>query len=244
MWSKALTNSLHPFRNRQRDKPAAAFDSLERVPEDILADGIQYNINILHHICQRLLRIVDDGISSQITHKLHIAGRMRRNDSRTPPFGELDRILTDAPRSPGNENGLPRLQMGGIKQRLPGYQPGHRYTGSFLMRQSVWFEREIRYGRGDILTIGLCFARKTWHPIHFITNRELRHAFAQRDDRACNVPAQDIREVPGCNAGYGEFAARAIHLGNARSSHSPQHFPSPRFSALNGPLHHNFHTTK
>src|SRR2546426_8608213 len=101
-----LAKLFHPFVTRQRNYQATAFDHLERMLEHILTKRIQHDIDLLHHIFKRLLRVIDDDISSQMAHKLHIACRGGGNDLRTLPFSELDGKMADATSSTGNENDL------------------------------------------------------------------------------------------------------------------------------------------
>src|SRR6266700_4201743 len=128
-------------RAQQRDYPATMFHPLERLSEHVLTHHIQYDIDLLDHICNRGSCVIDDDIGSQLPHKRDIARRGGGDDLRSLPFGELDGEMAHATSSTRNEHGLPLLQPCCVEERLPGRQRRHRDSSGLLMGEMLRLAR-------------------------------------------------------------------------------------------------------
>src|SRR5262245_44909602 len=76
--------------------------------------------------------IVDHVVGSEFSHKADVRRRDCRGDAGTPPMCELNGEAADSAGCPVDENVLPRLNSGVLKQALPRCEAGngcHRHPG-------------------------------------------------------------------------------------------------------------------
>jgi hypothetical protein len=85
-------------------------------------DGVEHHVDFLGNILESLSVIVDHLLSAELHQEVAIVVGRSRQDMGAAPAGELNREDAHRACAPVYEHALARLQLGTVKQALPGSQ--------------------------------------------------------------------------------------------------------------------------
>src|SRR6516162_9156174 len=86
------------------------------------ADGVEHHVHVLGNVLEALGVIVDDLLSAESQQEVAVVSGRGCQDMGAAPARELNREDSYRPCAPVNEHALARLQVGPLKQALPGCQ--------------------------------------------------------------------------------------------------------------------------
>src|SRR6185295_3037305 len=114
---RAHIGARRRWRGRARGNKGGAAASLKdrkRARGNIAADGLEHRIDILNHLAEVFLVVVDHLICAEVFDIAMVGGTGRRYDAGTDVFGNLDGITCHAAGAALNENGLAALKLDGV----------------------------------------------------------------------------------------------------------------------------------
>ena len=143
-----------------------------------------------------VVAVVDHLVRAELAQEVVLGGARGADDVRAARLGDLHGEVADAAGGGVDQHPLPRPDVGGVDQGLPGGERGQRQRG----RPATWsrpagLRGEGAGGAGDVLGVGAGAVRVGQHAEDLVARLEEGDAEADRLDDAGDVPAEDERRL-------------------------------------------------
>src|SRR5437667_5273022 len=162
---------LGPIGERDQTHDNAAFlHCAIRTGERFFSYGIEHGVHIFGDVFEPGLCIIDCDVCAELLEEVLVCGRGGRDDACPTRFGDLNCETTDTARPAVDQNGLSRLQLRYVHQRLPCSQSAHRYRRGFDKVQRLGFRGHFPFLDRDVICPA---ATERWITVNRIAHLEL-----------------------------------------------------------------------
>src|SRR5215469_7315533 len=150
----------------------------------MIRDEIENQIPALPTFSEILLGVINDPISTDGSHHVHISCTAHAGNLCAEGFGDLDRECTHASRRPINQDLLPRLDLPLVAKPLQCGECRNSYRPRLLKRHAIRLHGQSRLGSTRILG-----KRPTAGSKHCVAWLELGYVLADRLNLASHITA-------------------------------------------------------
>src|SRR5215471_2344661 len=150
----------------------------------MVRNEIENQIPALPTLSEILLGVINDPISTDGSHHVHISRTAYRGNLCAEGFGDLDRECTHASRRSINQNFLPRLDLAFVAKPLQCGECRNSYRARLLKRHAIRLHGQSRLGSTRILGKRPAAGSK-----HCVAWLELGYVLADRFNLASHVMA-------------------------------------------------------
>lgn len=195
--------------------------SIKRRAAHGVVDNVEtFAVRVQADVAVGVLGPVIDGRCAQLADEIQAAGRAGGINVSAPGLGDLHGDLSDAARAAMDQYLLAGMDIGSIDQSFPGRDEHQGQGCRFTHAQCAGLWRDQLCIDGDVFgQCTLSATNPTGHAEHFVANSEIDNAFAQLNDNARQVDAQDRRKrLPGmatrsrCDFGIQRIDPGSVHL--------------------------------